>query len=270
MHSYALPALYAIFVWWLSTGIVLYLDGLPSRTFRWSLLGASGLLIAALYGLQASAADASVTGAYMAFTCALAAWSWLELSFYLGLVTGPRTQVCQAGCAGWRHFGHAVQASLYHELASVALAAAVCAIAWNQPNQLGMWTFVALWGLHQSARLNVFLGVRNLNPEWLPEHLHFLRSFLTRRPMNWLFPFSITLSTAAATFLIAKAVATQTDAGQAVGLVLLATLMILGILEHCFLMLPLPIAALWNWWLRWRGPRRPFEIEDGCGLSRDG
>ena len=52
-----------------------------------------------------------------------------------------------------------------------------------------------LWWMHQSAKLNVFLGVRNLNEEFLPEHLAFLKGFLNKKPMNLLFPFSVTIST---------------------------------------------------------------------------
>ena len=37
---------------------------------------------------------------------------------------------------------------------------------------------MVLWWMHQSAKLNVFFGVRNLNEEFLPEHLEFLKSFL--------------------------------------------------------------------------------------------
>jgi putative photosynthetic complex assembly protein 2 len=57
--DHALPALYALFLWWLSTGVILYLDRLPRRTFRWSMLGATALAAAALYGLAAGADDAS-------------------------------------------------------------------------------------------------------------------------------------------------------------------------------------------------------------------
>ncbi len=71
-----------------------------------------------------SAADTSVTGAYTAFTCGVLIWGWLEISFYMGYVTGPRTHHCDHGCSGWRHFGHAIQASLYHEIAVLLLAAA--------------------------------------------------------------------------------------------------------------------------------------------------
>ena len=50
--------------------------------------------------------------------------------------------------------------------------------------------------MHESARLNVFLGARNLNEHFLPPHLAYLGSFLRKRPMNLLFPFSVTISTA--------------------------------------------------------------------------
>ena len=44
MLEYGLPVLYALFVWWFSTGVIIYLDGLPVRTFRWSMLGATATL----------------------------------------------------------------------------------------------------------------------------------------------------------------------------------------------------------------------------------
>ncbi len=72
-----------------------------------------------------------------------------------------------------------------------------------------MWTFMVLWWMHQSAKLNVFLGVRNLNEEFLPDHLQFLKSFLTKRPMNLRFPISVTLSTVVAALLFEKAFAAE-------------------------------------------------------------
>ena len=51
--------------------------------------------------------------------------------------------------------------------------------------------------------------VRNLNEDWIPEHLDFVKSFLTRRPMNFLFPISITLATVAAVHLVQSATAEE-------------------------------------------------------------
>ncbi|NBB83893.1 MAG: DUF3623 family protein, partial [Alphaproteobacteria bacterium] len=71
-----LPVLYALFLWWFSTGVVFYLDGLPKRTFPWSMIGATGVLVAALAGLAAAADDTTVGGAYLSFSCGLLAWVW--------------------------------------------------------------------------------------------------------------------------------------------------------------------------------------------------
>ena len=266
MSEYAFPALYALLVWWFSTGVIIYLDGLPQRTFRWSMLGATALLAASLWGLAATSASTTITSAYLAFTFGLLAWGWQEISYYMGFVTGPRSEPCPEGCSGWKHFGHAIQTSLYHELAIIAAAAAVVSLTWGAPNQIGMWTFMVLWWMHQSAKLNVFLGVRNLNEEFLPEHLQFLKSFLKKKPMNLLFPVSVTVSTVITVILFQKAAASGASSFEAAGFTFLGTLMTLAILEHWFLVLPLPAAALWNWGLSSRTPRQPFAAEIVTGF----
>ncbi len=266
MALYVLPALFALFVWWFSTGLIMYLDGLPRRTFRWSMLGATALFAASLWGLSASCTDLSTRGAYCAFSCGLLGWGWQEISFYMGFVTGPRRAPCAEGCRGWRHFGHAIQTSLWHELAIIASAIAVAAVTRHGQNQVGLWTFMVLWWMHQSAKLNVFLGVRNLNEEFLPDHLQFLRSFLTKKSMNLLFPVSVTVSTVILVRLVQAATATHATRFDAIGFSFLATMMGLAILEHWLLMLPLPAAALWGWSLKSRKQVSPFEIEVVAGF----
>nr|WP_321986460.1 putative photosynthetic complex assembly protein PuhE [uncultured Lichenicoccus sp.] len=266
MHLYVLPALFALFVWWFSTGAIMYLDGLPRRTFKWSMLGATILLFASFWGLQASSHDTTLKAAYCAFSCGLLAWGWQEISFYMGFVTGPRRAPCPEGCSGWSHFGHAIQTSLWHELAIIASGGIVVALTWGGANQIGMWTFMVLWWMHQSAKLNVFLGVRNLNEEFLPDHLQFLRSFLTKKSMNLLFPISITVSMVIQVKLVQAAIAPHATAFDAAGYCFLSTLMFLAILEHWLLMLPLPAAALWGWSLTSRKPVTTVEIEVVAGF----
>lgn len=253
MADYAFPVLYALLAWWFSTGLILYLDGLPRHTFRWSMAGATAMLGLSLYGLARTSTDTSVVGAYLAFTCGVMAWGWQEISFLMGYLTGPRSRACPRGCGGWRHVGHAIQTILYHELAILAGAVAIVTVTWGGPNQVGTWTFVILWIMRLSAKVNVFLGVRNLNEEFLPENLQFLRSFFKRRPMNLLFPLSVTASTVALTLLVQAAIAGDADHFQVAGLTFLAALVALALLEHWFLVLPLPVAALWRWAMRSRG-----------------
>ncbi|TPW30414.1 putative photosynthetic complex assembly protein PuhE [Pararhizobium mangrovi] len=266
MSTYLLPALYALVVWWASTVVIIYLDGLPRSTFKWSMIGATIVFAISLWGLHSSAHDTSITGVYLAFTWGLLAWGWQEMSFYMGYVTGPRNEPCPETCRGWRHFGHAVQTSLYHELAIIAAAAAVFWLTWHGANHIGLWTFMVLWWMHQSAKLNVFFGVRNLNEEFLPEHLTFLKSFLTKRSMNLLFPFSVTISTVITVLLAVAAFSSDASAYEQAGYTFLTVLMALAILEHWMLVLPMPAGRIWEPALKSRGERKPFEADIVVGF----
>ena len=68
----------------------------------------------------------------------------------------------------------------------LACAAFITWMNWHAANQFGTWTFLSLWGMRLSAKLNVFLGVRNLGEKFLPAHISYLTSYMRRRPMNWL------------------------------------------------------------------------------------
>ena len=252
MSQYVLPILYTLFIWWFSTGVILFLNGLPRWTFKWTMLGTSFVLVMALIGLVVTRDDTRTTGAYLAFTCGVLVWAWQEVAFLLGYVTGPRRTDCPADSTGWRRAGYAFMAVLHHELALVVLGAAVLTATWGGPNQTGMWTFLILWVMRQSAKLNVFLGVRNLNEGFLPTHLKYLQTYFTRRPMNRLFPVSVIASTVVAALIWREAGAVGVDSFDAASLTFAATLLTLAVLEHWFLVLPLPSEALWNWGLRSR------------------
>ena len=257
-----LPALFAIFVWWFSTGLVLLLDGLPRTTFRWSVFISTLLCLAAFFGLSQSSSQLTPTGAYCAFTCALLVWAWHELTFLTGWLTGPRKRPSPAGIRGWARFSQAVAAILWHELGILASGVLVIAISWNAPNQVGAWTFLVLWAMRTSAKLNLFLGVRNLSEEFLPPHLAYLESFFRRRPMNLLFPFSVGVSTLLLVWLLIQVFDPLAPAGIAVGMMLVATMLAMAILEHFLLVLPLPSTALWRWALKNRAsPPLPVVAE---------
>ena len=266
MTAYLYPALFALGIWWLSTVVIIYLDGLKPWTFKYSMIGATVVFALSLVGLKITSHDPSVSGAYLAFTYGLLAWGWQEMSFYMGFVTGTRKQPCPEDCKGFKHFGHAVQTSLYHELAIIVAAVAVVWLTLGGENQIGMWTFMVLWWMHQSAKLNVFFGVRNLNEEFLPEHLEFLKGFLNKKSMNLLFPFSVTISTVITALLVVEAMADTATPFERAGYTFLGVLMALAILEHWMLVLPMPTAALWSPGLKSRGERQPFEAEVVVGF----
>jgi putative photosynthetic complex assembly protein 2 len=247
MSQYAVPVLFTLAMWWASTGLILILVRLPRATFRVSVLAATVVLGLGIHGLSSSSGDASVTGAYVAFASALGVWSWLEVTFLLGLITGPRKDACPAGCHGSRHFRHSVEAVIYHEVAILAGAALVTTITWDGVNQIGCWTFMVLWIMRLSAKLNLFLGVPNRGEQFLPPHLVYLKSFFGRRSMNGLFPVSITGTTLLAGFLIARAALNGVTEFEITGYSLLVTLVLLALIEHWFMVLPLPSERLWQW-----------------------
>ncbi len=250
--TYLAPLLFAIFVWWASTGLIIYLDGRPQRTFKWTLLGATLLAVLGFVGLRASSAVASTASAYCAFTCALLVWAWQEVAFLLGVVTGPRRIDCPPDATGWRRTRLAFQTVAHHELALLLLGAGVVAVTWRMPNATGLWTFAILWAMRQSAKLNVFLGVRNFSEEFLPQHLRYLQTYFRRARMNWLFPVVVTISTWIAVRLWQGALAAEGDAFTATSLTFAASLLSLAILEHLFLVLPVPSTAMWSWSVRSR------------------
>lgn len=249
MSDYLTPGLHALFIWWFSTGIVFWLNRRAPASFPAVMAGASVLAAGAFVALVSSVGDASVNGAYVGFTAALMIWVWVELGFYLGYVTGIRKESCDASCGGWRRFGHAIQACLWHEIAVIACFAVIAVVSWDRPNQVGLWTFAVLKWMHHSARLNVFLGVRNIRTDLLPRHLDFLKGFFRHRAMNALFPFSIGISVGAAAWIYRLASAPDVGEFTRTGLSFVGALMILAIIEHVVLMLPFPIEALWAWWL---------------------
>jgi putative photosynthetic complex assembly protein 2 len=243
MADHGLPVLYALFLWWFSTGLILYLDGLPQRSFRWSMLACTGVALLSLWGLAATRDDTSVLGAYAAFTYGLLIWGWHEMSFLMGYVTGPRRVPCPEGCQGWRHFGHATAAILWHELAIAITALVMVALTWGGANQVGTWIFMVLWVMRLSAKFNLFFGVPNLHDQLLPRCLSHLRGHFRRGPMNPLLPASIILPLFAAGYLVMSATGSFAETSS----MLMAALLALAALEHVFMLIPLPVMNLWNW-----------------------
>jgi putative photosynthetic complex assembly protein 2 len=249
MVEFVGPFIYTLLVWWFSTGVILYLDGLSPNTFKWTMAGASVLLLLSIAGLVATKNDLSVASTYTAFTCAVLIWAWQEVAFLLGYLTGPRKIACSPGVQGWQRFKYAVLAVLHHEITLVLLAAAVALSVWRGENLTGLWTFLVLWLMRQSAKLNIFLGVRNLSEAFLPEHLQYLRSYFLHKNMNALFPISVVVTTALAVLAWQHALVQSVPFDRA-SMTFIATLLSLGVLEHWFMMLPFPPETLWKWALR--------------------
>ena len=257
MLEIGLAVLYVLFLWWFSTGLIVYLDGLPRQTHHSTFLTASIVAGTALIGLVYASSSTSHFAALLSFSCGLLLWAWQELSYFTGFITGTRKHSCHEECRGWSHFMHAIQVNLYHELAIIIGAIAIVTLTWDAANQVGTWTYLLLWWMQLSAKLNVFLGVRNVSEEFLPEHMFYLKSFLKQKKMNVLFPFSITILTILCVYLVHQGLFANAGSFMALKYFLLAAIVFLAVVEHWLLVLPVSPTALWNWWLNLRDKRDP-------------
>ena len=243
-------ALVAVALWWLGTGVVLHLqqrllagaDG--ARVGPAVALGvAAGGALAALATLAAAARDgtaASVAG----FAAAIALWGALELSHYLGLVTGTHERRCPRDARGWRRFRLALGTSLWHELSVLGVGLALVALLHDASNPAGLYTFLVLWLMRWSAKLNLYLGVPNFSTEWFPARLSHLESYVRRAPVSALFPVSLTLAGVAIVLLARTAIGA--DDARALVHALPAALLALAVLEHLLMALPVTETRLWN------------------------
>ena len=247
-----IAALFALFVWWSSTGAILVAvrraDRAGGAAHGLTALMGLPLLALGLAMVTGSAEGADLVHVYGAFLGALAVWGWIELAFLLGVVAGPERASCPAGLAGRPRLARAWRTVAHHELALLAGLVAVAGLTHGATNEVAVWTYGILFAARILAKLNLFLGVPRINVEFLPRRLAHLESYFRRGPVTPFYPLTIialTCATAALAWEIRGAVTLP----EAVAAALLAALAGLALIEHWLMMLPLPDARLWRWML---------------------
>ena len=247
LAAIAAASVYALALWWFSTGAILWLDRRPRASHGWSLLAATVMAAGAVAVLVATRGDATPLGAGLAFTAALVVWGWHELAFLTGFVTGPSAAPCPPGAHGWLRFRLAAATLIHHEVALALTAVAVAALTLPAANPIGGWTFLVLFAARLSAKLNLFLGAPNFSAEFFPAHLRHLTTYLKKGPVSALYPLSILGLAAAAALAAGRVLGAQGSAFEAVGFALVFALTALAVLEHAFMALPLQDTLLWRW-----------------------
>ncbi len=275
MTSSWIAGLAAVFLWWFSTGILLwrvrYADNAGGEAHFRSVIFGLPLLFAGVAGLQLSLTDVSVNGAYYAFLSALGIWGWIELAFLSGSITGPNTKVCPQNATLGDRFQRAVGTIVYHEALLIIALLLMAYASRHMPNQFALLTFAVLFFARLSAKLNLFLGVPRINVEFLPRPLAHLASHFRYAKMNGFFPIAVTLLTFAAGCWMERSASATSDARQ-IGFVLLAALTLLALLEHWFMVLPLPDQKLWRWMMpaQKTKPAKATPLLDSLKENRNG
>ncbi len=245
-----LAALAALFLWWFSTGAILWrvrvADNGGTGQHLTSVLAGLPLLLGGAWLATHGASDATVPGVYLGFIAALALWGWIELAFLSGVITGPVTTPCPANLPLPERFWRAFGTIAWHEAALVATLAALALIP--DGSVTAFLTFALLFVARVSAKLNLFFGVPRINTQFLPRPLAHLPSHFRLARASAFYPVSV-VSLIAITALLLGLTRAADSPETTVGYALLTCLAALALLEHLFMTLPLPDERLWRWML---------------------
>lgn len=250
--DFLLPFAFAIFLWWFSTGSIIAVYTVSRYFMTLAFALSTVMMLVALALVWVTRDGTEVRHVYIAATCGVVLMGWQLSSYYLGFITGPRQEDRDLDGASetlLRRFGIALSSGLYHETLTLIMAVILVWMTWQQPNRWAFWMYLALWLMHSSAKLNVFLGVRNFRIDLLPDGLRHLDALLTKQESNVLFPFSVIVASSVALALLYQGVAPGTADFQATGLILVATMIGLGIIEHVMMVLPFSV-IFYGWGLR--------------------
>jgi putative photosynthetic complex assembly protein 2 len=246
--SLAVPFAVVIALWFVSTGVVAMISHRLRSAFGQSLLIACFCAFLGLGLVAFSSQSTAVWASYISFLGGLLIWSWHEISFLTGAVTGSHRDPCPEGATGWQRFSLATMALIHHEVALAMTAGLLLALAAVTANPTGAYAFALLFVFRILSKLNIYRGVPNMSDELLPPHLTYLKSYFGPKRFHLTLLASIALIVAlAAYFFVAALTATG---GARVSAGLLCCLSLLAALEHLFLALPFRDSTLWNWALR--------------------
>ena len=238
--------LFAVFVWWGTTGIIVY----AVRAFdaRHSTIMIAACLLAALgtAGLVVTANMVSAMGAYLGFASALLIWAFFEMAFLLGWLTGPRKIACPDNCSGFERFKHATNTVIHHELALVTSLCLMIYFLVGSGNLIGLVTFAVLWVMRLSTKLILFLGAPHSLSEMMPQQISYMQTYFRTDRTTFLFPIFIAGALALLTTVLVSSINHSSEFAT-VSHTLIASFLVLAIIEHFFLIMPVRDSALWSW-----------------------
>lgn len=228
--------------WWAATGVTLAMQRSVFASAA-SVAISSILAIAGVALIVKTRNDLTVQSARLAFLGSSLMWWWCSTLFYAGVGINIAANV-SGGPRSWTLAMQAIAATLRADLIGVFAVIAVALLVRRWPNRLSAWTLLVFWVTLQTAKLNVFMGVRNSGADWLPEHLERLIQFFGPPENSWLLPTTVMLLSAWFVLVARKAqLARHSYAKHAYAMI--AFLVALAVLEHVFLGLNMSL-PLWE------------------------
>lgn len=252
MSSPWIAAIFAVFAWWLFTGVILLVvrrsDVGEAVGHARSVFLSVPLAALGFAGLVVSSAEMTLQNVYISFLSVLLIWGWIELAFLAGIITGPERSDCPPGLSGMDRFTRAWNTVSHHELLLFATLLVIIVLSTGAVNTFGLWVYLVLFVARISAKLNLYFGVPRINTEFVPLPLQHLKSYFRQGPVTLAFPVGVTLLTLAAACFAERLISAETTP-FIVGFALLTALSLLAAIEHWLMVIPLPDAKLWRWML---------------------
>ena len=246
-------ALLAVFCWWFLTGLLLFIvkkvDQINENAHHVITISFIPLLILGCFMYWNTLFSITLASVYYSFLGSLFIWAWFELAFLTGFMTGPIKKPCPPNMPNKERFVHAWYNVAYSELILLAVLLIMTFVSINSDNRVGLWTFWILFCARICAKLNLFLGVPNVNSEFLPTPVKHLASYFKVGSTSWFFPLSISGISFTLFFWVDKIFSIKSDDILVVGYTLLASLTALALVEHWFMVVSVKDAELWKWML---------------------
>lgn len=244
----ARSALLVLGFWWAATGLTLAMQhGDLARAA--SLVATSALAVLAIRLVLGTRDVRTPAAARAAFLAASLLWWWTATVFYLGW--GVADVGAPAGPARSARLAlQAIAATWRPDVVAVAVIIGVATLVWRHRNRVALWALLAFWGTLQTAKLNVFAGVRHPGADWLPERLAGLRVFFGPEQNSALLPATVVVLAALTAWLAVRAWRAR-DGFQRHAAALLAVLLALALVEHVMLGVDTTL-PLWDPFLRLR------------------
>ncbi len=247
MSEILIPVVFVIVAWWASTGAVLWLARGLDKQMNFRLIGMTVLCALGFAGVMVASAESGLWTVYLAFISAIAIWAWVEFTLLSGMITGNRAEACPEDISEWKRFRLAFHTIAHHEYALVMMLTSLAFLDTNIGSGMAIKTFALLWVLRLGAKLTMFSGAPELSTNMMPERLTYMTTYFRHDRISAAFWLSLGFCGvffAAGLYALLNVNYEVTIQAQ---VIMLTTLVGLAIVEHLFMVLPVPDSKLWSW-----------------------
>jgi putative photosynthetic complex assembly protein 2 len=201
--------LYAIILWWVSTGAIIVMYRKEPWTYDATVGAYTVVAAASLVVLVMLRHTNDLWAVYASFSAGTLLWGWNLACYYTGYITGPKAPLHDGTLSDAERFRHAMKRSAHHEWVSVVLVAASAGLAWGATNSAGFGCIILFYTLHMLAKLSIYFGVANFSGAWLPAHLQYITAYFGPRQFHWFSLCAIGLGVVGTVWCIAGVVSAQ-------------------------------------------------------------